>query len=544
MTNRRSRRRTQRRILPKFRIVASLFFLAALGLFVVELMAFSQQTDIIPNNVRVGQIDVGGMSSAEARVAWERAYAQPIILYYNDSPIVLEPASIGFRLNIETMLAAALRVAEAEGGSWVGRFINHLTLQEFTAEAEIPLSADYQASLLRSFLTDIASRYDSPPGTPGYDLQTLTTFAGEQGFTLDIDAAVRVIDEALRDPTNRTVSLPVGGADANQPSIETLETMIIEYLDSQGFIYDGANTTAGIFIMDLQTGDEVNILGDVAFSAASTQKVAIMLDYFRDLSGEPTQDDAWLMANSLLCSANSSSNTMLEVIGGGNIFNGIASVTETMQYAGAVNSYLSAPFAEPGRELGSIQVGPTTPNPQYNTNPDAFNQITPEDLGTLYGMIYDCANYGSGLMTAFPEGAYTRQECRQMLELMSANDLERLLQGGIAPDVRISHKNGWLNIQAVVGDAGIVYSPNGRNYIISVFLWKDSTPDEATLVGFRELWPLLEEISRATWNYFNPEDQIIAQRELPETARDCEIHGYLPPYGQVNLNDINAWRGG
>jgi hypothetical protein len=29
---------------------------------------------------------------------------------------------------------------------------------------------------------------------------------------------------------------------------------------------------------------------------------------------------------------------------------------------------------------------------------------------------------------------------------------------------------------------------------------------------------------------------------LPQFAEDCEEHGYLPPYGQVNLDDINAWR--
>ena len=507
-------------------------------------MAFSQQNDIIPQNVRVAQVNVSGMTSAQARVAWERAYAQSVILYYNDSPIVLQPASIGFRLNVDTMLSDALRVSESEGGSWVGSFLDHLTLQEFDGGADIPLSSDYQESLLRGFLEDIAIRYDRPPGNPSYDVQTLTMFPGEQGYTLDIDTAIQRIDAALHSPTERTVILPIGGADANRPSIDTLENMIVEYLDSQGFIYDGQTTTAGVFIMDLQTGEEVNLLGDVAFSAASTQKISIMLDYFRQLDGPPTQDDAWLMANSMLCSANSSSNTMLEVIGGGNIFNGIASVIETMQIAGARNSYLSAPFEEPGRELGSIQAPLTSPNAAFNTNPDTFNQMTAEDIGTLYTMIYDCANYGSGLMTAFPEGEFTQQECRQMLELQSANDLERLLQGGIPPEVQISHKNGWLNVQAVVGDAGIVYSPSGRHYVIAVYLWKDTTTDEATLVGFQELWPLVEEISRAAWNYFNPDEQITTPRELPQTARDCEVHGYLPPYGQVNLDDINAWRGG
>ena len=122
--------------------------------------------------------------------------------------------------------------------------------------------------------------------------------------------------------------------------------------------------------------------------------------------------------------------------------------------------------------LGSIPAPRTTPNPNFNTGADPYNQTTTEDLGTLFSMIYDCAYYGSGLMAAYPDGDYTQTECKQMLELMSANDLGRLLQGGIPPGTRISHKNGWL--EDVHGDAGIVFPPNGNNYVIAVFVWKNT----------------------------------------------------------------------
>jgi beta-lactamase class A len=537
-----ARRRNKRRFLPNFKIISVILFAGAIGLFVRELMAFSRQTDLIPSYVSVGGIDVGGRTGTEARLALERAYSQPVLLYYGNSPILLDPSAVGFRVNAEVMVTAALGLTDAGGSFWI-RFFNHLAQQELQPEtANIPLNSDYQQNLLRSFLEDIARRYDQGAGAPMYDVATLTTFVGEQGAVLDINQAITLIDEALKSPDNRTVVLPITGSDSERPSLDTLEALLIDYLDTNGFIYDGQTTTAGIFVMDLQTGEEMSILGDVAFSAASTQKISIMLDYFRYLSTPPTQDDAWLLANSMLCSENSSSNVLMEVIGGGNIFNGIASVTRTMQQAGARNSFLSAPFQEPGRELGSIAVPATRPNPSFNTHADSFNQATAEDVGTLLTMIYDCANYSSGLVSAFDEGAFTQQECRQMLNLMSANDLERLLQGGIPEDVTISHKNGWLNHQAVVSDAGIVFSPSGRDYVISVFLWKETTQDQATLVGFTELWPLLEDISRATWNHFNPDQVMMNRRELPEQGRDCVVHGYRPPYGQVDLDNINGWR--
>src|SRR5690606_5977279 len=386
---------------------------------------------------------------------------------------------------------------------------NHLLGRPPGPPVNVPLEAEYQRGLLQQFLQNIAQRYDRAPGKAAYDLQTLTFRPGAEGYTLDVEAAMELVDAALRSPDNRTVVLPVSGSDTSRPSMESLRNMIIEYLDSQGFIHDGQTTVASVFIMDLQTGEEVNILGDVAFSAASTIKVPILIDYFRHLVFDPSQEEAWLMANSLLCSNNASSNLLMQITGQRltgipeDIFAGIASVTETARAAGARNTFLSAPLVigVAGQQFGSIPVEPTSPNPYYNTNPDPYNQTTPEDLGTLFAMIYDCAQYGSGLMAVFPDGEFTQQECRQMLELMSANDLQRLLQGGIPPGVRISHKNGWIDNEH--GDAGIVFSPNGRNYVIAVYLWEN-----VEFLSYARAWPIIEGISRAAWNFFNPEQPL------------------------------------
>jgi hypothetical protein len=71
-----------------------------------------------------------------------------------------------------------------------------------------------------------------------------------------------------------------------------------------------------------------------------------------------------------------------------------------------------------------------------------------------------------------------------------------------------------------------------------VFLW-----EQTEFQDFERLWPLLEGVSRATWNYFNPEAALTERRDdLPPTAQECEGN-YLPPSMEdVNLNDIDAWR--
>ena len=525
-------------LLPTF---SALLLLAASALFVYELVAFSRREQQLPEGVSVAGINVGGLSDREAVARWERAYAEPIIMLYNDGygdhPIQLHPDQVGWRISSEPMLAAALASGEEGGGFW-RRFLDFLIGIDQTVARDIALVADYQENALEAFLLDVALRYDQPPGRASYDFQTLTVHAGASGYALKVSASMPAVDFALRSADQRTVALPIAISGNEGPNLRALQDLIIDYLDSHGFIYDGLGTVASVYVQDLVTGDEINILGDVAFSGASTVKLSIMLDYYRFLTSEPTADEAWLLANSMLCSNNASSNLIMEIIGGGDIFTGIRSVTDTIQKIGVANTYITAPFylGVEGQQLGSIQAPATSPNPNFDTEPDPFNQTTAEDMGSLFSLIYDCAEYNSGLTFALPGGQITQQECRQMLEIASANDIERLLQGGIPPDARISHKNGW--IFDTVGDAGIVYSSNGRHYVISVFLW-----EQTEFQDYEKLWPLVEEISRTTWNFFNPENALLQPRaNLPSTALECEGN-YLPPAPEyVNLNDINSWK--
>ncbi|MFN8379083.1 MAG: serine hydrolase [Anaerolineae bacterium] len=528
--------RKKTRSLPIIPIFAWLLILLAIGLFALQLVNFSQQSDQLAGDVTVGGVDVGGLSAAEAVARWEEAYAQPIVLWYNDSPILLDPAAVGFRTKQESMLAAARSASQNETSFW-SRFVAYLTGRITAETTNVNLSADYQERLLENFLLDVAARYDKSPGDAQFDLQTLSIRPGAVGYALDVEQAIPLVDAALKDPTNRQVVLPLKGTNGGRPEIGALRDLIVAYLDSEGFVYDGQNSVASVYIMDLETGAEVNLLSDVAVSAASTVKISILMDYFRNLLFAPSDDEAFLMAQSLLCSNNSSSNLIMQLIGNNDLFTGIADVTTNMQYVGARNSYISAPLYLGGDQvLGSIAAPPTSPNASFNTGADPYNQTTTEDLGTMLGMIYDCAMYGSGLMTAYRDGEYTQQECRQMLNLMSANDLGRLLQAGIPAGVPIAHKNGWL--ENVHGDAGIVFAPNGRNYIIAAFVWENGD-----FFSYERAWPLIEGISRAAWNYFVPEQPLIAARtDIPEQAVACDA--FAPPYGEVELDDINGWRDG
>jgi beta-lactamase class A len=545
--------RPRRSGIPFLGILSGLMIMAAIGLFIIELIDFTQIEDRIPIGVTVGGVRVGNLSEDEAALLIEEAYTSPVTLYYQNAPINLIPDEVGFTVNTAVMVAQARATGEAGAGFW-GRYFNFLLGRNENISQDIRLEADYQRNALRTRLEEIANIYDEEGATYSYDISTLAITTNGAGYQLDIDGAMAAVDTALRSSTNRAVDLPIIGGDTGRPPMSALEDLILAYLDSQGFIYDGQNSVASVFILDLETGEEINIQSDVAFTAASTIKIGIMLDLFRTINREINRDEAFLMANSMLCSNNSSSNRIMELwLGNGDIYSGLGSVTNTYQTIGARNTFLTAQFIDGSENqvFGSIAAPETSPNPTILTTADPYNQTTTEDMGTVMSLIYDCANYGSGLMAVYPNGDYTQNECSQMLELMSANDLGRLLQGGIPAGTRIAHKNGWLpggTLGASTGEAGIVFSPNGRNYVIAVYFW-ESDPNST---GF-ERWPLIEEISRATWNYFNPENQLLQRREdIPETANECltqdgtgnVTYNYLPPYDLIDLNNINGWRDG
>ncbi len=135
----------------------------------LELIRFSQQVERYAADVVVAGVDVGGLTTNEAANKLEQAYATPITLWYDNSPIQLDPSSVGFRTNREAMLAAA-RSGGTENSAFWSRFFNYLTGQQAQKVVNVDLLADYQQNLLRQFLEDVAARYDRPPGDASYDV--------------------------------------------------------------------------------------------------------------------------------------------------------------------------------------------------------------------------------------------------------------------------------------------------------------------------------------------------------------------------------------
>jgi beta-lactamase class A len=273
---------------------------------------------------------------------------------------------------------------------------------------------------------------------------------------------------------------------------------------------------ASVYVLDLQTGEEVRINSDVAVSGLSILKIPIFIEAYRAIDGALTDYQRELFINTATASSNHSANLLLHVIAGqDNTYQGAQVLTDEMRRLGMVNSFMAIPYdaaVVPSRP--STYATPANQRTDISTNPDPTMQTTAEEIGYLLAMLYYCAQGEGGLLAVYP-GEITRDECQAIVDLMVQNVEGNLIRFGVPEGVAVSHKHGWSFREH--GDAGIVYSPGG-DYVIYTLLAQPDTDWLSSDYTF----PILREISRATYNYFNHDNPYegIPDEELEALAAE------------------------
>ncbi len=481
---------------PDFlRWISLALLLAAIGLTFVELLAFSRQRARMPRGLEIAGVPVGGLDQSAASQRLLQVYGSPVELHYGDQVIWLSPSAAGFTPDVEGMLAAAELVRT--GGSFWSEFGDYLWNRPGSVE-NIPLRDEISPAQMEAALRDLAARYDQPP-LPVQPVPGTSSFRpGEPGKVLDIARASELLSAILRQPTNRRLNLPVVEGEPPRASLGTLATLLKQNIDVAGF--DGLSV---LYLEDLRTGDEL-LLGryrnaefqlepDIAFTAASTIKIPIMIAFFRafDLPLD-AEAERWLREMVTL-SGNDPADWLMERMDP--VFGPIR-VTETLRELGFENTFMAGYFFLDAPLLREY-LTPANQRPDLSTAPDRYNQTTASDIGILLGDLYACGQGGGALLAAFP-GEIKADECRLMLDLLADNKIGVLIEAGVPDGTRVAHKHGWTDSPLTwAADAGIVYSPAG-DYVLTMYLWND-----------REMiWEptsrLMADLSRSVYNYFNP----------------------------------------
>jgi hypothetical protein len=471
--------------------------LGALALTFFELVAYSRQRARLPLGLSIAGVPVGGLDHAEAMERLLQVYGEPIELNYTGQDILLGPASFGYRLDNEAMLAAA-ELERTRADFWAG-FWDYMWNRPGEA-VSIPIRSEYSVSQLEAALRDIAARYDEPP-QPVEPVPGSPTFsAGRPGRVLDIARAAQLIGEVMNQPDNRRVNLPVVQGEPPRPGLATLELLVRQILDAGEF--DGL---ADFYLMDLQTGDELHfahyrnddlpVEPDISFTAASINKIGILTAYMRYF--DPPYDvesERWL-SEMITQSGNDPADWLMERI---NLDFGPLAVTETMRDLGFESTFLVGYFHPPPVLLsGGVPRTPGNTRTDVNTRPDVFNQTTPSEIGMLLTDIYQCSRGGGALFAVF-EGAIRTDECQLMLDLLAENKIGLLIEAGVPDGTRVAHKHGWTESPLTsLGDSGVVFTPGG-DFVLSVFFW-----DEQEMV-WEPTSSLFSTVVQAVYNYYNP----------------------------------------
>ncbi len=483
---------------------AIFLLIVATILTISALVAYSRQRNNYPAGMTIGGVPVGGLDPQAASQRILEVYNTPVQLQYGGGTIQVEPSVLGFQMDMDSMLAAA-DLARTGGPFWNG-FWDYLWNRDPDANA-VPLRATIAEDRLRSYLqTEVAPRYDAP-SSPAQPVPGTTRFTpGEPGQTLDIDQAVPLIEDALRSPSSRSVTLlSAQNAAAGRPTWQNLEILMKQQVETSGF--DG---TIGVYLLDLQNGQEIHFAlnggqelpvnpTDVPFTASSTMKIPILVAYFIGHGPGPIDSSVDAKIISMIHkSDNAASDDVMKEL---DPMTGPLVVTQDMQKLGFQNTFMAGFFA-PGSDLLQRFTTPANSRTDVNNALDPFNQTTPSDMGMLLGDVYQCADNGGGaLVAAFP-GKITQDSCKQIIKYLEADKIGIFLEAGVPEGTEVAHKHGWVNVVGSDGivadwsDAGIVYTPGG-NFVLTMYT------HHPVQIVFDMANHLFANITQAVYNYYN-----------------------------------------
>jgi beta-lactamase class A len=465
-----------------------------------QLNSYIAYHDLLPPGTMISGLDVGGLTEEQARTLVEQTFDSPVILHYADETIKLHPHRVEFRLRGGTVWTELAR--QRRETSFLKGFGLYL-LGEDPPPVHMDIEGRFNEQKLEQFLADAAKDHDRGMLAPQAKMETLSFSTGQPARWLEQEASLPLVVEALNSASEREAVLVVEeGTQPPKAEIALLEQMIKWRVED----FDGI---VGVFAKSMATGEELVIHGDVAYAGMSILKIPILIETYRWLTGEPDEETAKLLRETMITSGNFTANLLLRQIGyrqkgEDSAFAGVAVLNDSLNRLNMVNTFMATPYDT--ETLPRYIVTPANSRTDLTTYPDPYMQTTPLETGMLLEMVYQLSKGGGTLMVAFP-GAFTAEEGEAMINLMAQNHEAILLEGGLPEGTVIAHKHGY--VADTHANAAIVLGPD-VDFCLAVFIY------------YEEGWlgelsfPIFADIATATYNYFNLDNQYIRPDLAPE----------------------------
>ena len=476
------RRRSLRSNLIALLVLAGL---VALVYVAATTISFINTRNQLPRGTTLAGADVSGLTTTEAISKTSRALQGPVFLRYQNQNITLLPNEVDFRLD-ETAAKAALDAVIAEHHGFDS--LPQLLLRQTITGSALSVLPQFSAAKLDAYLVNLSKTYDKVPQsvTPSLDAQQVVS--PQPGLALNIIEARQQLLDALGSITNRTLDLPIDVVPINQANVSALEASVRARLAAFNKI---EGNFAGVFVKDLRTGEEMRINSDVAFSAQGWLKLALVLETYR-LSADPIPPQIAAQLEAVALQGNNvSANELLRTLGQGDAQRGADQLNDTLHKLGLLSTFLAQPFGQEG--LATTFITPANARAEAAlTQPDPNAQATPAQIAALLETVEQCRNGVGALPLAF-EGAFTPAKCTQILDLLSRNKINALIEAG-SPGASVAHRQNWN--ETTHSDAAIVRSAGGTYIIVMALHGKEALawPDTSVLIA---------DIARLTFALFN-----------------------------------------
>jgi len=228
----------------------------------------------------------------------------------------------------------------------------------------------------------------------------------------------------------------------------------------------------GVYYRDLATGDSLTVGSAVRFHAASTMKIPVMIQLFRDRdAGLLSLDDSITITNTfrsivdgspyLLDVTDDSDSSLYKRLGQRASIRELIELMETVSSNLATNLLITRVDAKranaTAHALGAdsiLVLRGVEDGKAYRAGLN--NTTTARDLGILLAAISN----GTAASAA---------SCREMLAILAKQQFNEGIPAGLPPGTSVYHKTGWIG-QVVYHDAALVepVGARGRRYVLVV----------------------------------------------------------------------------
>ena len=249
----------------------------------------------------------------------------------------------------------------------------------------------------------------------------------------------------------------------------------------------------GLYFRDLATGDSLLVGAQVRFHAASTMKVPVMIQLYRDRdAGRLSLDDSIPVTNTFHSIVDSSTYRLDKADDSDSLLygrvGGKASIRELVELMETVSSNLAT-------NLLIARVGASRANATAHAlGADSILVLRGVEDGKAYraGLNNTTTARDLGVLLAAiaQDRAASPASCREMLAILGRQQFNEGIPAGLPAGTRVYHKTGWVG-GLVYHDAAIVEGPAGRRYVLVVLTGGIEKSEDAHR--------LVSDLSRMVW---------------------------------------------